>query len=172
MMRLRLARLIFALQTTVRSCAFAAPLTVIEDTGDTEPLAPYLSVFSTQDETPENDTPTPSGATDSSLQFPIHTPELSPGPVARRALQTPTTAPLFIVGCDLVSRQWLRAHRAQLKKLGATGLVVEVPDEASLRALIALAAGLSLLPAPGSDLAAALRLTHYPVLITGDHLGQ
>ena len=164
---------IILLQATLLSCATAAPLTVIEDTGEAEPLAPYLSVFGARDETPGNVTPTPSsGAADSSLQFPIHTPELSPGPVARRALRTPTTAPLFIVGCDPLSRQWLAEHRLQLKSLGATGLLVEVPNESSFRALIALADGLPLLPAAGSDLAAALGLTHYPVLITKGHLEQ
>ena len=161
------------LQAILVSCAVAAPLTVIEDTGEAEPLAPYLSVFGMHDEIPDNDTPTlGSGAAESSLQFPIHTPELAPGRVVRRALQTPTTAPLFIVGCDSVSRQWLAAHRVELKKFGATGLVVEVPDESSFRALIALADGLPLLPAAGSDLAAALGLTHYPVLITKGHLEQ
>ena len=49
---------IILLQATWVSCAVAAPLTVIEDTGEAEPLAPYLSVFGMRDEIPDNDTPT------------------------------------------------------------------------------------------------------------------
>ena len=51
-------------------------------------------------------------------------------------------------------------------------MVVEVPDEAALQRITKLAAGLSLLPASATDLAASLGITHYPVLITQDGFEQ
>lgn len=166
-------RLLIALCVT-STCAVAAPLTVIEDTGETLPLAPYLGVLNaqeavTREETQSSDSPE---STIAPLRFPIRTSTLSPGLVARRELMHPASAPVFLIGCDAWSKRWLLAHRAQLKHLGAAGMVVDAPDEASLRSLIALADGLAFLPAPASDWAAALGLTHYPVLILGDHLEQ
>ena len=155
------------------TCTWAASLTVIEDRGDTEPLVPYLEVFGDAPPESSNEIFNPAlGAADLTHLLPIRSPELSPGPVARRVLNRPYSAPLFLVGADPMSRRWLKARGAELKKMGAIGLLVEVPDETSLRALIALGDGLTLVPASGSDLAAALGLTHYPVLITSDHLEQ
>ena len=45
-------------------------------------------------------------------------------------------------------------------------MLVEAETLADLEAIAALAGGLPILPASASDIAAALGLTHYPVLIT------
>jgi len=154
--------------------AFATPLTVIYDSGDTRPLAPFLEVFG---EAPESEragaaAPPSLGAAELRQLLPITSLQLTPGPVARQKMARPFTAPMFLIGSDPLSVRWLLQHRARLAKLGAVGLIVEVPDEAALQRIIALAAGLTLLPASGSDLAETLDLTHYPVLITQDGIEQ
>ena len=149
-------------------------LTVIYDGGHTEPIAPYLKILN---EPQEDDTrevvPEPSlGAADLKQLLPIHSPDLSPGRVPTVAVSRPFATPLFMLGSDPLSLRWLGARRAQLQKLGAIGLLVEVPDKAALQRVLAAAGDLSLIPASGSDLARSLELTHYPVLITREGVSQ
>jgi len=154
--------------------AFANTLTIIYDSGDTQPLAPFLEVFGESPESERVDAAaSPSlGAAELRQLLPITSPQLTPGPVARQKIVRPFTAPMFLIGSDPLSARWLLQHRARLAKLGAVGLVVEVPDESALQRIIELAAGLTLLPASGSDLAESLGLAHYPVLITQDGIEQ
>lgn len=154
--------------------AFANTFTIIYDNGDTQPLAPFLEVFGESPESERADAAaSPSlGAAELRQLLPITSPQLTPGPVARQKIARPFTAPMFLIGSDPLSARWLLQHRARLAKLGAVGLIVEVPEEAALQRIIALAAGLTLLPASGSDLAETLDLTHYPVLITQDGIEQ
>ncbi|MDJ6853223.1 integrating conjugative element protein [Salmonella enterica] len=80
--------------------------------------------------------------------------------------------PVFLVGDDTLSRDWLAQRRADLLRMNATGLVVNVSDSAALRELQSRAPGLTLLPASASDIARRLQLMHYPVLITDRGLSQ
>ena len=152
----------------------ATGLTVIYDSEDTQPIAPYLDVLRAPGETDEGiETSSPSlGAADVAVLLPIHSPGLTPGPVQRKEIDRPFAAPLFLIGCDRRSAQWLQANRSRLLAMGAVGLVVDVPDVQALTRLAELAGGLTLLPASGSDLAQRLGLDHYPVLITQDAISQ
>ncbi len=163
-----------ALHCWLTAPVLAAGLTVIVDSGNTQPLAPFLEVF---DGGPDADVGEVQqerslGVGDLQNLLPIHSAALSPGTVQRRAAERPFSGPMFLLGADPRSERWLLRHRARLKRLGAVGLLVEVPDVATLRRLATLAAGLTLLPASGDDLAARLGLTHYPVLITQDGIEQ
>ena len=51
-------------------------------------------------------------------------------------------------------------------------MLVQADTLEDLRAIAALAEGLSILPASGSDIAQALGITHYPVLITAHGIEQ
>lgn len=104
--------------------------------------------------------------------LPVVTPEMTPGIVNARALNLPGMPPVFVVGNDGLSRQWLQQRSADLKRLGATGMVVNVRDFAGLDALRQLAPGIDMVPVQGGDLARRLQLTHYPVLITSAGLSQ
>ena len=152
----------------------ATALTVIYDSGNTQPIAPYLDVLNEPSETEEGDESSPLslGAADVAQLLPIHSPGLTPGPVQRKEIDRPFAAPLFLIGCDRRSAQWLQANRSRLLAMGAVGLVVDVPDVQALTRLADLAGGLTLLPASGSDLAQRLGLDHYPVLITSDSIAQ
>lgn len=149
-------------------------LTVIGTFGPTESTAPYLEILqATPEDTDEPPAASPDlGAADLRRLLPIHSPNLTPGPVSTVARARPFAAPLFIIGSDLQSLRWVAAHRSALKALGAVGLLVEVPDEAALAQVLAATGDLPLIPAAGSDLAQALQLEHYPVLVTQDGVRQ
>ena len=70
------------------------------------------------------------------------------------------------------SRQWLQDHRDRLKEIGAVGMLVQADTLDDLRTIAELADGLSILPASASDLAKALGISHYPVLISTHAIEQ
>ena len=147
----------------------AAALTVIYNNGNTQPLAPLLEVFAADAVTPPQSPviqPPSLGAADPKALLPIQSPGLTPGTVEVRSQQRPFARPFFLIGADAQSRQWLQAHRDRLKATGAVGMLVQADTLEDLRAIAELAEGLSILPASGSDIAQALGITHYPVLIT------
>lgn len=152
----------------------AGELTVIGTFGPTEPTAPYLEILqATPEDTDEPPAAAPGlGAADLRRLLPIQSPDLTPGPVPTVAQARPFAAPLFIIGSDRQSLRWVAVHRSKLKTLGAVGLLVEVPDEAALAQVLAATGDLPLIPAAGSDLAQALQLEHYPVLVTQDGVRQ
>ena len=95
-----------------------SPLTVIYDSGDTLPIAPYL---------PRRSEPQPKQpkqlSVNKAFQLPIETPSMSSGEVkvTAKALKY-LQQPLFLVGADARSKAWLEAKRDQLVKLNAVGL--------------------------------------------------
>jgi integrating conjugative element protein (TIGR03765 family) len=152
-----------------------AELTVIYDSGNTQPIAPYLEVFEVEETYPQQSpviNQTPLGAADPETLLPIRSPGLTPGVVEARAHERPFSRPFFLIGADAQSRQWLLTHRDLLKDIGAVGMLVQADTLEDLREIAALAEGLSILPASGSDIAQALGITHYPVLITAHGIEQ
>ncbi|HDS1776809.1 MULTISPECIES: integrating conjugative element protein [Pseudomonas] len=104
--------------------------------------------------------------------LPVHSTRLSPGAVSPRALSLPGFTPLFLVGHDVASLEWLAQHAQRLQDLGASGLAVEVADAPALRRIQAAAPGVDIWPVSGDDIAERLELQHYPVLITPTGLEQ
>ena len=160
--------------STVMSPMASAALTVIYDNGNTRPLAPYLESIQApvSSEAPTLSDVPPLGAADPEQWLPIRSPGLTPGRVERRAVHRPFARPFFLIGSDAFSRQWLATHRDRLAEIGAVGMLVQAETVDDLRAIAALAKGLPILPTSASDIAEALALSHYPVLITRDGLEQ
>lgn len=104
--------------------------------------------------------------------LPVHSTRLSPGAVPPRTLNLPGFTPLFLVGQDPASLEWLAQHAQRLQELGASGLAVEVADAQALRRIQASAPGLEIWPVSGDDIAERLELQYYPVLITSTGLEQ
>lgn len=104
--------------------------------------------------------------------LPVHSARLSPGAVSPRTLNLPGFTPLFLVGQDAASLEWLAQHAQRLQDLGASGLAVEVADAQALGRIQAAAPGLDVWPVSGDDIAGRLELEHYPVLITPTGLEQ
>ena len=152
-----------------------ADLTVIYDSGHTQPIAPFFEVFESAEGMPQqNPMPTKPrlGAADPKAWLPIQSPGLSPGPVQARAHDRPFTRPFFLIGSDPLSRQWVQAHRDRLKEMGAVGMLVQAETVDDLQTIASLADGLSILPASGSDIAKALGVSHYPMLISAHGIEQ
>lgn len=104
--------------------------------------------------------------------LPVRSAHLSPGAVPPRALSLPGMTPLFLVGQDAASLEWLSRHAQALQDLGAKGLAVEVDDVQALRRIQTAAPRLNIWPVSGDDIAERLELGHYPLLITPTGLQQ
>jgi len=102
--------------------------------------------------------------------LPVSTPVLQPGKVVSYTLPQQVHQPLFIVGDDPLSHQWLEQKRDYLAKVNATGIVVNVRSITHWRQLKRY--GLTLYPVQGRDFAHAFRLTHYPAFIDGNQVKQ
>ena len=114
----------------------------------------------------------PMQALDEARLLPVITHTLHPGQQPRLTLSLPGMTPLFLIGDDPQSTEWLRQHRNTLKTLHATGLVVNVTTLARLNALRTVAPSLTLLPVSADDMAKHLPISAYPVLITDKGLAQ
>jgi len=173
-MKMPLAILLLTLMTLTSAASYGA-LTVVGDLGG-ESTAPFFDAINAQPgefTPPESLSPsTPPAEVTVASALPVITPELTPGPVAARALNLPGMPPVFIVGDDDLSRQWLLRRAAELTHLGATGFVVNVADPVHLQSLKALLPSAEMAPVSGSDLARRLQLAHYPLLITEKGLAQ
>jgi integrating conjugative element protein (TIGR03765 family) len=147
----------------------ATALEVIRDAGG-EPIAPYLARLDPRTQALSQPVRTPvtrAGRTYSLDQhLPIRSPSLTPGPVETRRLTTRLLQPLFLVGSDSASLQWIEANHERLKQLNAIGMLVQAENEAELKSAMAVAEGLPLIPASGEAFAEQLGIRHYPVLIT------
>ena len=151
-----------------------AGLAVIYDSGNTQPLAPFLEVIEDSEVTPQQPAPTSNqlGAADLNTLLPIKSPGLSPGQIQPQAIKRPFTRPFFLIGSDPLSRQWLSQHRDRLLEIGAVGMLVQVETAADLEAIAQLGQGLQIMPASGSDIAQALGVSHYPVLVSKEGIEQ
>lgn len=104
--------------------------------------------------------------------LPVVSEKLSPGSVTSRVLSAPGLQPLFLIGDDALSREWLKRRGNVLRELNAVGLVVSVESPLALQQLRELAENLQIAPSSGDQLAELLGLEHYPVLITATGLEQ
>ncbi|EBA8598821.1 integrating conjugative element protein [Salmonella enterica] len=155
-----------------------AALNVIADLGG-ESTAPLFDAINNENNefTPPrslNSTETSAypAPADISDMLPVSTPEMSAGKVVSRELNLTGMTPVFLVGDDALSREWLALRRDELKRRHAIGLVVNVSDKAALAELQQLIPGVTLLPASASEIARRLQLSYYPVLITSTGLAQ
>lgn len=123
------------------------------------------------DSAPQHPYAVPSQLTEEQL-LPVISHRLSVGKVSERQLNLPGAIPLFLVGTDTLSRQWLSQRYSQLVDIGAVGLVVNVNTLEELQQLRAIVPALTLMPIPADDLAEQFDLQHYPVLITAEGLSQ
>lgn len=152
-----------------------AALTVIYDNGDTQPITPFLEAFkSTEHPLPKrqiNHAPE-LGAADLESLLPIRSPGLTPGIVQHENHDRPFSQPFFLIGSESLSQQWLLDNRDRLKEVGAVGMLVQAETVDDLHKIAELAEGLSIMPASATDIAEALKISHYPVLITAYGIEQ
>jgi len=94
----------------------------------------------------------------------------APGVLARLAQGNPR--PFFMVGSDPFSLRWLVTNAKTLREVSAVGLLVQADTKEDIRRVAGAARGLSITLGSGSDLARALGIRRYPVLITRDGFMQ
>lgn len=160
------------------ACLFILPATfcqaaleVIADHGG-KPAAPYYEILEGQAPEPPAQITLPTQVTTADM-LPIQSQRLTPGIVEPRAIRLLGLAtPLFLVGDDPASLQWLAQRQPVLMRLGAIGWAVNVADATGLQRLREAAGGLAVLPIHGDDLAGRIPLQHYPVLITPTSIEQ
>ena len=152
----------------------AAELVVIHDNGATRPLALLLEVIAADEPIgPRADaSPADLGAANIERLLPIRSPGLALGKVEPQSTNRHFARPFFLIGADSVSRKWLALNRGELLRIGAVGMLVQAETLDELRLVAELANGLPILPAPATDIAAALGLSHYPVLISAKGIAQ
>ena len=181
----------------IASSFVLADLTVIYDNGRTKPIAPLLGPFLVdrklsnkeriRDQAKLAESAGQNKVTVSALGpgalsnlLPIRSPGMQVGDIAGTQLKPDVLSrlaqgnprPFFLIGSDQASLQWLAAHRDTLKSLGAVGMLVHAETEDDVRQVAEIASGLSITLGSGSDLARALGVDRYPVLITREGMTQ
>ncbi|REC93354.1 integrating conjugative element protein [Kushneria indalinina] len=148
-------------------------LTVVEDHGGESARPYFVAIKGAGVDENEGYSSQPGRMSRSSQPYgehdmlPLESESLTPGTVTSRQLDLPGGfTPIFLIGDDDLSRQWLAQRGDILRDMNAVGLVVQVEDEASLEALRTTAHGLELRPVSGDGLAKRLGLKHYPALIS------
>jgi integrating conjugative element protein (TIGR03765 family) len=101
-----------------------------------------------------------------SIDFPVRTTRLSPGQMAT----TPTPLhqgqqPLFVIGNDDVSLDWIEVNKPYLLEIGARGFVVSVDTEQDWHQLREWLAPLDVKAVTGDAFHEVFGLTHYPFLL-------
>ncbi|MGH8471354.1 MAG: PFL_4695 family integrating conjugative element protein [Gammaproteobacteria bacterium] len=146
-----------------------AALEVIRDAGG-EPIGPYLARLALRDVRAIRPVGAPIARSDRTYSLkphlPIRSPSLTPEPFKARQLSTRFLQPLFLVGADKESLQWLEANAERLKHVRAIGILVQAETQTEVTQAIAAAHGLPLIPASGEAFAETLGIRHHPVLIT------
>lgn len=95
------------------------------------------------------------------IRLPVNS-QIKAGVVARHQVGLVNfSSPLFVIGDDAVSREWLVKHASQMKAMNALGFVTNVETKASLQQLEVLA-GFPLMPVNVDDLSELLEVSHYP----------
>ena len=152
--------------------AFAA-LTVVGDLGG-ESTALFFDAINAAPASDPAATalPPPPVSLSISDMLPVSTPEMSPGTVTARPVNLPGMPPVFVLGDDPSSRSWLQQNAAELMRMQATGMIINVQDESGLKSLRQIAPAVEMVPVSGGDLARRLALTHYPALITATGISQ
>jgi len=152
------------------------PLIVVKDFGGVSALPYYRSLniqASPTTQAAQSRPPMTAQRHDNgTLTLPIRSTLLTPGDVTRRVITVPGLSPMFLIGDDTRSREWLRQRAETLRSIRATGFVVHVDTDDELAALRALVPGVTIVPTSGDDLARRMQITHYPVLITATGIEQ
>ncbi len=82
------------------------------------------------------------------------------------------TTPIFLIGHDPVSIQWLKDHYETLLQLKAVGMVISARSEQDYYDLVDIASPIPLFPGAGDDIGKLLAVSVYPFLISNGIVEQ
>lgn len=170
---LRVLRSIYLAALFILAFSFASakaqqPLTVIHDSGQTVPIGQLYSSLIPDVE--------PSSAPNQPPQivsqlFPVRTIKMTPGQFTGSQRITKTSFllhPIFLVGDDAISRNWLLKNKDRLAASRASGMVVNVQTFDAFKKIQQLIPGIPVAPTSADDIAVTLGVKTYPLLITTD----
>ncbi len=80
--------------------------------------------------------------------------------------------PLFILGSDDLSIEWLVSNRQHLASINAMGIVTNVDSGAAVDRIKSLVPELTIVAVPVDEFTRLYKLTHYPVLIDQEGVKQ
>lgn len=107
------------------------------------------------------------------VRVPIRTPNMRPARIeSKDAYFANMITPIFIVGADANSLQWLRVWRDALTRVGAIGWVVQAENEQDLRAIADAGHGLRMMTMSGESIPQVFGISSYPVLISSRSIEQ
>lgn len=151
--------------------AASAKLNVIADFGGESAVRFYESLQPDESMVQAHPDAVPATLTEADI-LPVVSHRLTVGKVLPVQMDLLGMQPIFLIGADNTSVLWLQQNAQRLVDIGATGLVVNVRTMDELNTLREVVPALSLIPTPGDDLAARLRLQHYPALLTPTGISQ
>ena len=149
---------------------------VLHDSGHTKPLAPFYSHVKWKvEQAPRVSTAIPPHG----FRLPISSDLMTPGKVEPRPLlkineNMPRSAmrPLFLFGADETSLKWVRDNHRRFKELRAVGMLIEARTDRQVIAALEAVGDIPMFGGSADEIAQALKLQHYPVLITPQGVSQ
>ena len=103
--------------------------------------------------------------------YQVSTPELKVGPVETKEIKRDIPQNVALVGCDEMSKKWLRQNAQQLSDYKPMVYVVNCDSKKQFDELKAVS-NLPMMAINGSEFAKLYNLKHYPVLLTKDLVTQ
>jgi integrating conjugative element protein (TIGR03765 family) len=164
-------RRLLALCVAIGTTACFAGVTTVYEGGPTVPIGHFMAAFFAQEPTPAPGTAIPPTSSTLPVAFPVATKSMRPGRLASgMRLRTAgwLASPMFLLGDDPLSRQWLATNRDRLHRTGAAGLVVNVASIEAFRSLRALAPEVPMAAGSVDGLAQHVSLSIYPLFVSVD----
>jgi integrating conjugative element protein (TIGR03765 family) len=160
------------------SVAVAENLPVIAVNGATTPVVPYIQaahfpvmntdITSVSPELLQHAAIEPDHF---SLEAPLPKTDMTPGIEIKRNVNLSWLAtPIFLIGSDEQSLQWLKQHQADLVSLHAQGLLVNAQSSSDINQIRSSFSDLSIMSLSANMIADRLAIKHYPVLITSTEI--
>lgn len=154
----------------ITACQVSAEPIVIKDYGTAKPIGWVIKDKRTVAVAPQD-------PVKSLLQsrWPL-TSHLTVGKITARPLPVTMAGklhtPIFIMGSDKASRQWLQKKKPALLAMGAKGVLVESPSHQYFKQVAAMAKPLKIDAMAIDDIAQKLNLKHYPAIISNAGIEQ
>lgn len=96
--------------------------------------------------------------------LPLRPAYLTLGQFSAKTVSSPLPRPLFVIGSDAFSLQWLAQHKQRLLAINAVGLLIEASDINTVHTVAQAAFPLPLSLGRDEVFAKALGVEHYPFL--------
>lgn len=165
--------LLFALVFNGAKADITYPQNVNMTTSELSDSAAIDTIQALQKMNPEDILQTQSKPESVNLKLPpVKSERLSVGVIHPKKINLPSIQPIFIIGSDQASLQWLSEHLSPFKALHAIGLLVNEESDDDLDHIRKIAEGVPIIPIDGDDIAKELQLQHYPAFISSNEITQ